>query len=852
MSPFTLDARIIQKKDQLEELSVIGTTTPIVEEIRTGQQFLIKLQLSNNGQDHDSRLPPLRVSQRVAINTTGEPRTGSEPLTLDIAVHLVKSGQVRKSACAKCCHKYGPSSPILLLLDTFSPSATDPAAYAHVDTTAGSITMLAKILCSSTDHGERGNKDRYIFEFKLKRGGCMPSKQANSISQRVATPEDEGEIVAACFTPPLMATGHHKAKGVCPHQRPSRVTKSGPAQKTKVIKRHKSDLNIVTPLQGNIRLNGSMDNNAGFPSGKTFLLNRFSHVSTMGSCSTLSTDTDKCTNSAASQHPVHVPSMQDSSAQMQQRQQEFPRIMEVRPNQGPVRKTTDVVLRGVFFREGMIPYFGCFPAQDVVVEATSLIICKAPENPLPGTVSIAIYDSTRNRFAELGQFTYTDDTKTKLLILKLQLQLVHRALEYLHTQATGRRGNAADIIRNIPADASLTGARTWQEFHARSPCITEPTQAMIGYLFIRCSISNTPRLSTLLDSDVEEQEKHDLDNEASTGIPFSFDSVQVDILRARNPSMTSISAAAVLGHNTRVLNDGDKMTALAGAFEGAHSIQNMPSLDQQRLPPFHVVTCARHITINTDANPESGYHSGIYSEVHEYLNRLHLATLPSEGVQMTVLFKKRSPTNPSHLPIASTKRMDLFRTGDSFDIEIRLVTTPSLFEHGEQGMPMPREYIGIRFPQEMVKRARGRPASLLSAMTYTLKVFIELGKPEITKAEAACKDASGASEQYEDDMQSSNACCKACSEYLHEHEKLPLSRRSGLDPRTYPTLHVSVPGATFQGSSSDSDSNSFGVVELREGACEVNAGVNCSSIHRLIRRERARRMIELKTQATRQ
>jgi hypothetical protein len=112
MSAYSLEARIIQKKDQLEELSVTGAIipAPIVEEVRTGQQFLIKLHILRNGNAGPSghmptRFPSLRVGRRVAINTAGEPRTEPEPLTLEIGVHLAKSGQVRKGACAKCCHK---------------------------------------------------------------------------------------------------------------------------------------------------------------------------------------------------------------------------------------------------------------------------------------------------------------------------------------------------------------------------------------------------------------------------------------------------------------------------------------------------------------------------------------------------------------------------------------------------------------------------------------------------------------------------------------------------------------------------------------------------------------------------
>ncbi|KAF9969419.1 hypothetical protein BGZ65_011965, partial [Modicella reniformis] len=114
MFGYTLDARIIQKKDQMEETSPTGEIVQahVVEEIRTGQQFLIKLQLIKQGSQAQSsaaataaRFPTMRVDRRDAINTAGEPRSDVEPLTLQIIVHLAKSGQIRKGACAKCCHK---------------------------------------------------------------------------------------------------------------------------------------------------------------------------------------------------------------------------------------------------------------------------------------------------------------------------------------------------------------------------------------------------------------------------------------------------------------------------------------------------------------------------------------------------------------------------------------------------------------------------------------------------------------------------------------------------------------------------------------------------------------------------
>jgi hypothetical protein len=107
MSLYSLNARIIQKKDQLEELSASGglIQAPVVEEVRTGQQFLIKLHLVKNALTPTAAFPALRVGRREAINTAGETHTDPEPLTLEIFVHLAKSGQIRQGACAKCCHK---------------------------------------------------------------------------------------------------------------------------------------------------------------------------------------------------------------------------------------------------------------------------------------------------------------------------------------------------------------------------------------------------------------------------------------------------------------------------------------------------------------------------------------------------------------------------------------------------------------------------------------------------------------------------------------------------------------------------------------------------------------------------
>lgn len=999
MSAYSLDVRIIQKKDQLEELSAIGgsISVPVVEEVRTGQQFLIKLHLSRNGAGHSSRLPSLRVSRRVAINTSGEFKTEPDPLTLEIAVHLAKSGQVRKGACAKCCHKYGPSSPILLLLDPFSPSASDPATYAHIDTTTGSITMLAKVVCSSTDHGERGNKDRYIFEFKLKRpsNGLTSHSNING-STSMDSPEDNGETIATCFTPPIMASGHHKAKRMYPHPRLSKAAKGVPTPKTKIIKRHKSEPNIMTPFQG--PADGTMVDHSGFSSTMPFLAEQLSQVPMMGSYSDHSTDANMQSHSATSQHSGgYMSSLPHPSAPMQppHQSQPFPRITAVRPDHGPIRKTTDVVLRGGFFREGMVPYFGCFPAQDVVVETANLIICKAPESPLPGAVSITIYDSIGNSFADLGQFTYTDDSETELLILQLQLRLAHRALEYLHTQATGRKGNAVDILKDIPglsnsprsgsllmdapetgganahveeipqilslnqveqgvldmldqlpygmdislqledgsnllhlslllgfdtlterlieegcdieaqdawsmtplkyavlkgnepmtrslvfAGASSSGARIPQEFYGALPWDIEPSSAIVSILSTSCSrYAGAPRYLEQGGANDESgrsgSSAHSDDNQDS-----DFTHTTVTRRSATMPYSEDAEADVDSGY-TRALESGpEMMTRLADALQGIHTYHGMPPLDQQGLPPFHTVESDGSITINTNViktsatlraeiytnvNPESGYHSGVITEVQKRLTRLHMATLPSEGVQMAVQLKKMSPASPAPSPsVARSPPLELFRTGDSFNIEIRLATTPSLLANGEQAfVPMPKEYLGIRFPHEMVKRVSGRPALILSEMTYSLRMTTELGRTESRNSEVPVTEEEESEEDSdenhtEDNVLLSSSACQACSKYLHEHRKLSPSRRSVQDPLMYPILQFSVPGRPAVSSSPQQQNQNYagyhgdiigsdnadqsGVVELREGVCVVKAKVNCSSMHHLkIQREHAKR-----------
>ncbi|KAG0233082.1 SPT3 Dosage dependent suppressor of Ty-induced promoter mutations-like protein [Actinomortierella wolfii] len=474
-SGYRLDARIIQKKDQIEELSTPGYKAPSrsVEEVRTGQQFLIKLQFLRNDGSHATEFPAMRLERRSAINTSGEPASEPEELTLEIIVRLEKSGQ------------YGPSSPILLLLDPLSPSPTDPIMYSHIDIYTGSLTLLAKVVCSSTDHSERGNKDRYIFEFLVKRTSPTSSSMRSSLSPGLGEGSESGEIIASCVTTPVMCSGHHKAKRLLVDQRVEKATRAVPTPKTKVIKRRKSVEGSMSPYHLLADSDTASENMATTPvpmslSPSTYPVTSVAPTPSMldvqmpghdgqpsSPASSLFPPATGAASHVSPQSPVHNPRLDEyvsvgpqnglmsvssatSGFPSSSTASSSPSITEIRPNQGPIRKATHVAIRGMSFREGMVPYFGCFPATEIVVETSTLMLCRVPESPLPGTVPVTICEGVSASYTNLSEFTYTDDNETELLILQLQLRMAHRALEYLHAQATGQQGTASDILRSIP------------------------------------------------------------------------------------------------------------------------------------------------------------------------------------------------------------------------------------------------------------------------------------------------------------------------------------------------------------------------------------------------------------------
>lgn len=425
-----------------------------------------------------------------------------------------------------------------------------------------------------------------------------------------------------------------------------------------------------------------------------------------------------------------------------------------------------------------------------------------------------------------------------------------------------------------PAGASSSGAASPQEFYTRLPRHVTPTVAMFGYLSVSCGRSTCGTLATdsLSMAGIAEEEE-----EWSSSDDTEVDEEMSD---AQVQSRTAMSASQTPAENARSRNEPEIISKLADAIQTVHVNHGMAPLDQQDLPPLQMVGQDGSITINTNVakadtlttapetaitthqsfsqvNPESGYHSGVYSEVQDRLKFLHMATLPSQNVQMVVLFKKLAPSSPTIGPVAtstvSPSPLELFRTGESFGIEIRLFTTLAQSMTEEQ-ISLPREYFGIRFPHEIVKRISGRPASILTQMTYILNLSVELGK---TQRSIGSSQTSSSSETEEDIHHSSgdgislHGACKTCAKFLHEHKKLSPSRRSSSDPTRYPILQFSIPGGASTVTNTNAGSlntNNAGVVELRDGVCEVKAKVNCSSFHHLLQRERANFSTELKAQ----
>ncbi|KAG9069259.1 SPT3 Dosage dependent suppressor of Ty-induced promoter mutations-like protein [Linnemannia hyalina] len=808
LNGYSIDARIIQKKDQMEDSSAGGASN-MVEKVRTGQQFLTKLQLTSQAgiPPGNPKYPTMRVDRREAINTAGEPHADAKPLTLQVIVHLARSGQIRKGACAKCCHK-------------------------------------------------------------LKRTKSMLARK-NAADMR----ECDADTIATCFTSPIMCSGYHKARRVYPSQRPAKVTTEGPTPKTKTIKRqgvYSSPLSLMHDdiTKSSIFLYFGVDRSNAFDSGS---------------------------NTMSSQRPPIA------TSEGLEPQSQAPKIFEVRPDSGPVHKTTGVAFRGLFFQEGMVTYFGCFPAQDIVVETSNLILCKVPESPLPGTVPITLYDSVGNGFADLNQFTYTDGAETEILILQLQLRLARRALEYLHTQATGRKGDVNDILKEIPGlDSSDMGggyssggnimsdsaptdeaelvilARerieesllttldqlpsgmdisfqlvdqgnllhlnvlmgldlltmrlieegceletldTW----AMTPlmyAVVKGNETIIRSLVIGksstlASVSRT-RHSTTSRTLISSRSRGQPDmveieiDEGSISIDNTSDAEDSNVYRPQDPLPTIVESQATNDQ------DGPSLARLAQRILGVHINHDMPPLDQQDLPPMQVVGLDDSITIKnilkgdeiprgvvpggtimTD-NEKSGYHSGVYSEVQGRFRLSHESSLPSKVVEMSVASSKLVPSS-------------------SF---------PAV---------LPSELLGIRFPHEMVKRVGGRSASILSEMTCILGTSIELGQSSISTSsplpEHTHHDHAG-------DGIELNGSCNSCSKFLHEDCRLSPSRVSKENPSAYPILQFSIlapPTEMIQTAkgevAQEASTYSTGAMELRQGQVDVRARVNCSILH---------------------
>ncbi|KAG0347971.1 SPT3 Dosage dependent suppressor of Ty-induced promoter mutations-like protein [Podila humilis] len=753
----------------------------------------------------------MRVDRRDAINTAGESRTNIELLTFQIIVRLAASEQIQKGACTKILPQ---------------------------DTSTGFVTNHDNDACASTDHGE---------------------------------------TVATCFTSPIIYSGHQIATRTYFKQRPVRSSAGTPSAKTKPIKRHCSTSCLIStykfhsqgpmypdkhqqrpPIEytrsGSISLSGST-----CPSPSTLIEHHPRVGDSQSSGQDIHQSQERHQQKQLPTAPSHIiiktgtpfeafHQLQDLPLQAPPLQDQGPRILEVRPSHGPIRRVTDVVLRGLGFCDGMVPHFGSFPAQDIVVETVNLILCKAPECPLPCTVDITICDAIGARFAHLARFTYTDDSETELLILQLQLRMTYRTLELRHSQATGKRGSATDVVCEITgvssstsphttagdygqgevastssrfgastrlqtrteveesilktldklpvevdismqidrqgtllhlslllgfarlarrlivdgcdieamdawamtplmyavirgneamvrelvlAGATTSGAKTAQEFFDYLPHSTPPTPAVVRYLSLSCrrfsNISRTlvSNASTGLLDVVEVELEQDEEDSGSDEETEELPKTEVIVSESKEVFQTAVLKAPPCPNAIA----GD--VAAMQENEGVYVSHKMSSLGQQDLPlmqricsdgsndinskPLRGLDIARefahlavkHGDVGAEDTPSSmssqvphgsGYQSGVFLEVQDDLQ------------------ETKRPTVDAGTPI------NVFRTGDTFDVQVRLSMQADL----SIATPLPREFLGLQSPYEMVKGVGGMTPLLMNEMTYVLKTSVEL------------------------------------------------------------------------------------------------------------------------------
>ena len=436
------------------------------------------------------------------------------------------------------------------------------------------------------------------------------------------------------------------------------------------------------------------------------------------------------------------------------------------------------------------------------------------------------------------------------------------------------KGNEQVARALVVAGAASSGAKTPREFYAMLPRPTVPTPAMVSYLSVSCTRHSTT--SRILVASRERRGPVMIEIENDEGSISSDSELDDEDEKSENSDEVSrdTSVPSNVQHvpaitRTSPSEDATSLDRLAHTIRGTHVNANMAPLAQQDLPPMHVVDADGSVTVNNKVlkaeetrggdvhgaeaiattNDESGYHSGIISEVQDRLSLMSHSALPAQGVTMSVQFNRAAASVKASSPAAPTPD-NLFRTGDSFGIEIRLATLPGT------SMSLPKEFLGVRFPHEMVKRVNGRPVSILREMAYDLRMSIELGKPNVDTLGASSRSAAPGHDHRGDGIELKSAC-QACAEYLHEHKRISPSRMSPEYPGAYPILQFSVPAPSTalmaQGSASPLEiDQGTGIMEVRNGHVEVKARVNCSSLHHLIQREKAKRTAALRLQQQQQ
>ncbi|KAF9380356.1 SPT3 Dosage dependent suppressor of Ty-induced promoter mutations-like protein [Podila verticillata] len=422
---------------------------------RTGQQFLIKLDLKSSGEPFKNPMSLILPRRMVQGHPKTKQSEGSDPSAqgssvvaneiqdaeailgndqskfyLEVTVHLASSEAIVQ-ACPECCHKVegkvrkpstGPSAPIKPHL---ANDGVDPGQILQfcvsdhiVDFTHGTSTVMAKVLCSSTHHDKRGNNDRYFFKFTT-----------------VQYMDGQKLRVGSCRTKDILFTGNHKNKSMASFSedkveskpRTLRDDESGLAPTMLIgqsVYSEEPDSMHDEPMP--MERSYSVQEGAGRSQSQTPHPSSYSsprpilsdHLPRIQEPSTTTDEPSRPPQESFDNHggsPHHTNSFPQSHspdtrlARMRSDDGSSsgvytpvkskswndtpisPKITRIIPDSGDMLGGTEVTIFGSGFRAGLVPYFDSLPATNVTILHSDVMTCRTPPRIYPKITSVGFH-----------------------------------------------------------------------------------------------------------------------------------------------------------------------------------------------------------------------------------------------------------------------------------------------------------------------------------------------------------------------------------------------------------------------------------------------------------------------------